>query len=73
MWFGPPECNTLHPQVNRVVLLKPVLPEPTFLSAPMKWHLPEPFIAQGQAVPKGPEVQQVASGQVKPYAIGHNC
>jgi hypothetical protein len=32
MWFGPPERNTLRPWENGVVLLKPVLPEPTFLS-----------------------------------------
>jgi hypothetical protein len=24
MWFGPPECNTLRPRENRVVLLKSV-------------------------------------------------
>jgi hypothetical protein len=38
----------------------------------MKWRLPEPFTAQGQTVTMSPEARQVALGQVKPYAIGHN-
>jgi hypothetical protein len=33
---------------------------------------PEPFIAQGRAVTMSTEARQVASGQVKPYAVGHN-
>jgi hypothetical protein len=46
--------------------------EPFLFLTPMKWRLPEPFIAQGQAVTMSPEARQVNSGQVKPYAIGHN-
>jgi hypothetical protein len=38
----------------------------------VKWRLLEPFIAQGRAITMSPEARQVASGQVKPYAIGHN-
>jgi hypothetical protein len=33
----------------------PALPEPAYLSAPVKWRLPEPFIAQGWEVTIGPE------------------
>jgi hypothetical protein len=44
----------------------------SFLSTPVKWRLPEPFIAQGQVVTMSPKARQVASGQVKPYAVGHN-
>jgi hypothetical protein len=32
----------------------------------------EPFIAQDRAVTMSPEAQQVASGQAKPYDVGHN-
>jgi hypothetical protein len=39
---------------------------------PLKWRMPEPFIAQGRAVTMSFEARQVASGQVKPYAVGHN-
>jgi hypothetical protein len=46
----PPEHNTLRPQENWVVLLKPALPEPDHHSAPVKWHLLESFIAQSRAV-----------------------
>jgi hypothetical protein len=42
------------------------------LPTPVKWHLPEPFIAQGWAVIMSPEARQVALGQVKPYAVEHN-
>jgi hypothetical protein len=44
----------------------------SFLSAPLKWRLPEPFIAQGRAVTMNPDVRHVALGQVKPYVVGHN-
>jgi hypothetical protein len=37
----------------------------------MKWRLSEPFIAQGRAVTTSPKARQVASGQVKSYAVGH--
>jgi hypothetical protein len=54
---------------TEVVLLKSALPEPTFLSArpiyqltPLKWHMPKPFIAQGQTFTMSPEARQVASG-----------
>jgi hypothetical protein len=57
MWFGPPKCNALRPQENGVVLFKLALPELAFLSAPKKWRLPEPFIAQGQAVIMSPEAR----------------
>jgi hypothetical protein len=60
MWFGLPERNTLRPRENRIVLLKPALPEHGFLSAPMKWRMPEPFIAQGRTVTLRPGVRQVA-------------
>jgi hypothetical protein len=48
-------------------------PEPSFFGRPpVKWRLPEPFIAQCRVVTMSPEARQVASGQVKPYAVGHN-
>jgi hypothetical protein len=72
MWFGPPERNTLCPRENWVVLFKPDLPEPASLSAPVKWCLLEPFMAQDRVVTMGPEARLVASGQVKPYVVGHN-
>jgi hypothetical protein len=45
-------------------------PKPFSFFIPWKWHLPEPFIAQGRAVTMSPKARQVASGQVKPYAVG---
>jgi hypothetical protein len=61
------------------VILSPIffpgLDRPTFFHprpALVKWRLPKPFIAQGQAVTMSFEARQVASGQVKPYVIGHN-
>jgi hypothetical protein len=45
---------------------------PAYLSTLVKWHLPESFIAQGQAITMSPEAPQVASGQVKSYIVGHN-
>jgi hypothetical protein len=39
---------------------------------PMKWRQPETFISQGWVVTMSPKARQVASGQVKPYATGHN-
>jgi hypothetical protein len=65
-WFGPPEHNTLRPQVKRVVLLclsarlRSLLFSPSVRAcgvAPCDCRLPGPFIAQGQAVtgrPHGP-------------------
>jgi hypothetical protein len=50
-----------------VVLLKPTMPEPTYLSVPEKWRLLEPFIAQGRAVTMSPEARQVALRWLKPY------
>jgi hypothetical protein len=44
----------------------------SFLSAPVKWRLLEPFITQGREVTMSLESRQVASGQVKPYDVGHN-
>jgi hypothetical protein len=38
-----------------------------FLSAPVKWRLSEPFIAQGQAVIMSPEVRQVGPRWLKCY------
>jgi hypothetical protein len=67
MWFEPPKRNTLRPRENWVVLLKPVLSKPAFLSAPVEWHLPKPFIAQGWAVTMSPEARQVALRWLKPY------
>jgi hypothetical protein len=75
-WFGPPERNTLRPRENGVILLKPALPEPAFLSAsldrliffdPMKRCLPGPFIAQGRVVTMRPGARQVAPRWLKPY------
>jgi hypothetical protein len=43
-----------------------------FRPTPVKWRLPKPFIAQAWAVTMSHEARQVASRQVKPYAIGHN-
>jgi hypothetical protein len=45
---------------------------PASTPIPVKWRLPEPFIAQGQVVTMSPEAQRVALGQVKCYAVGHN-
>jgi hypothetical protein len=36
------------------------------------WCLPEPFITQGRVVTMSPNARQVASGQVKPYVVGHH-
>jgi hypothetical protein len=47
-------------------LLKPTLPEPAFLSTPVKWRMPEPFIAQGWAVTLRPEARQVVPMWLKP-------
>jgi hypothetical protein len=38
----------------------------------MKWHMHEPFIAQGQTITMSFEARQAASRQVKPYVVGHN-
>jgi hypothetical protein len=48
-------------------VLKPALPEPFF--DPEKRCLPEPFIAQGQAVTMNPKAQQVAPRWLKPYTV----
>jgi hypothetical protein len=34
--------------------------------------MPEPFIAQGRAVTTSLKARSVASGQVKPYAVGRH-
>jgi hypothetical protein len=72
LWFRPSERNTLRLWENWIVLLKHAPPEPAYLSAPVKWRMLEPFIAQGWAVTMGPEARQVASGHVKPYVVGPN-
>jgi hypothetical protein len=71
--FGSLERNTLRPWENKVVLVKYDLACVSlsfflFLT-PMKWCLPESFIAQGQVVTISPKARQVASGQVKSYVI----
>jgi hypothetical protein len=71
MWFGPPERNTLRPRENGVVLLKSSLTRVS-LSPGNTLRLPEPFIAQGQTITTSPKGRQVASGQVKPYTVGHH-
>jgi hypothetical protein len=43
-----------------VVLLKPAMPEPAYLSPTVKMRLPEPFVAQGRAVILRLGVRQVA-------------
>jgi hypothetical protein len=43
-----------------------------FFSTPVKWCLPDPFIARGQIVAMSPEVRQMVSGQVKSYVVGNN-
>jgi hypothetical protein len=43
------------------------MPEPAFSSAPEKWRLLKPFIAQGRAVTMSPEARQVAPRWLKPY------
>jgi hypothetical protein len=43
------------------------MPEHAFSSAPEKWRMPEPFIAQGHAVTMSPEARQVALRWLKPY------
>jgi hypothetical protein len=52
---------------TRVVMLKPDLPEPTYLSALVKRCLPGPFIAQGRVVILRPGARQVAPWWLKPY------
>jgi hypothetical protein len=37
-------------------------PEPYLFLAPVKWRLPEPFIAQGRTVTMSPKARQIASG-----------
>jgi hypothetical protein len=37
------------------------------------WRLPKSFIAQGRTVTMRPKVRQVTLGQLKPYAVGHQC
>jgi hypothetical protein len=44
----------------------------SFFLTPMKWRLPERFIAQGPVVIMTPKVRQVASGQVKHYDVRHH-
>jgi hypothetical protein len=39
----------------------------SFSSAPVKWRLPEPFIAQGRAVTLRPGARQVVPRWLKPY------
>jgi hypothetical protein len=65
MWFGPLERNILRLRENGVILLKSDLACVSlslflFLT-PMKWRLPEPFIAQGRVVTMSPKDRQVAS------------
>jgi hypothetical protein len=48
-------------------LLKSALPESAYLSAPVKWRMPEPFIAQDQIVTLRPGARQVAPRWLKPY------
>jgi hypothetical protein len=68
MWFGLTERNTLRPQENGVVLLKPGLTRVSLsLSSaresvfePMKMCLSGPFIAQGRIVTMRPRARQVA-------------
>jgi hypothetical protein len=50
-----------------VALLKPALPEPAFLSIPVKQHLSDPFIAQGRSVTLRPGARQVVPRWLKPY------
>jgi hypothetical protein len=45
-------------------------PESFLFLTSWKWRLPESFITQGRVVYNEPKARQVASGQVKPYAIG---
>jgi hypothetical protein len=66
-WFGPLERNTLRPRENWVILLRPALPEPAFLSALVKRCLPEPFIAQGWAVTLRLEAWQMTPRCLKLY------
>jgi hypothetical protein len=40
-----------------------------FSSAPVKWRLPKPFIAQGRAITLRPKAQQVALRWLKPYTV----
>jgi hypothetical protein len=59
---------------TRIVLLKPALPEPAYLSVnlsstPVKRCLPGPFIAQGWVVTMRPEARQVAPRWLKPYTV----
>jgi hypothetical protein len=42
---------------------------PCLFICPEKWHLPEPFIAQGRAVTTSPEARQVALRYLKPYTV----
>jgi hypothetical protein len=60
----------LKPGLTRVSLS--LFSWPTYLSTPVKWRLPEPFIAQDRVVTMSPKARQLASGQVKSYVVGHN-
>jgi hypothetical protein len=42
-------------------------PSQPFSSTPVKWRLPEPFIAQGRTVILRPGARQVAPRWLKPY------
>jgi hypothetical protein len=74
MWFRLPKRNTLRSRENRDVLLKTGLACVSlsffsFFRPRLKWRLLEPFIAQGRTVTMSFKARQVASRQVKPYAV----
>jgi hypothetical protein len=43
-----------------------------FRPTSVKWRMSKPFITQSRAITMSPNERQVASGQVKPYTVGHN-
>jgi hypothetical protein len=69
MWFESPERNTLRPQENRVILLKPRLAHVSLSRSFPTRCLPGLFIAQGQTVTLRPRAQQVTPRWLKPYTI----
>jgi hypothetical protein len=58
----------IHRRTELYCSSKPYLSLP-FLSAPMKRRMPEPIIAQGQAVTLRPRARQLVPWWLKPYTI----
>jgi hypothetical protein len=73
MWFRLSESNTLRPQENEVVLLKPALARVSLSLSyfpPLKVASTQAFYSSKSDNYKSPKARQVASRQVKPYDVG---